>query len=118
SGFGFSGGRPRCFAYWQDFQKCYAGTDNPQTCVAQYADYFECLHRPQEVRYLSNFSHRLLKPTSFLPKQARAKAVEREFFRQAQAVAKEGRKAADVLADGAIVGLGIIQQSQEDKKES
>ncbi|KAJ3570566.1 hypothetical protein NP233_g4317 [Leucocoprinus birnbaumii] len=98
SGFAYSGGRPRCFAYWQDFQKCYAGTDDPKGCMNQYFDYFECLHHTKE--------------------KARAKTVEEQFLRKAQAVAKEGRKAADVLADGAIVGLGIIQQAQEDKKKS
>jgi NADH dehydrogenase (ubiquinone) Fe-S protein 5 len=48
--------------------------------------------------------------------RARAKAIEQEFLRKAEAAAKDGRNAADVLADGAIVGLGIIQQSQADKK--
>ena len=50
--------------------------------------------------------------------QARAKQVEQEYLRQVHAITKEDRKAADVLADGVIVGLGIIQQAQEDKKKS
>ncbi|KAF5356778.1 hypothetical protein D9756_006709 [Leucocoprinus leucothites] len=72
--------------------------NDPKSCATQYFDYFECLHHTKE--------------------QARAKAVEQEFLRKAQAIAKEGRKTADVLADGAIVGLGIIQQAQEDGKKS
>ncbi|KAF9447741.1 hypothetical protein P691DRAFT_775902 [Macrolepiota fuliginosa MF-IS2] len=98
SGFGFSGGRSRCFTYWQEFQKCYAGTDDPKSCATQYFDYFECLHHPKEL--------------------ARAKAIEQEFLRKAQSVAKEGRKVADVLAEGTTVGLGIIQQAEADKKKS
>jgi NADH dehydrogenase (ubiquinone) Fe-S protein 5 len=43
--------------------------------------------------------------------------VQDEFIRKAQASAKEGQKAADVLADGAIVGLGLIQRSKEQVEE-
>ena len=50
--------------------------------------------------------------------QAHAKQVEQEYLRQVHAITKEDRKATDVLADGVIVGLGIIQQAQEDKKKS
>ncbi|EKM77417.1 hypothetical protein AGABI1DRAFT_115320 [Agaricus bisporus var. burnettii JB137-S8] len=99
SGFGFSGGRPRCFAFWQEFQKCYAGTDDPKNCANQCFDYFECLHHYGE--------------------RERAKKIEGEYLRKAESVAKEGRKTADVLSDGAIVGLGLIQQKeQEEKKKS
>ncbi|KAF8069125.1 hypothetical protein FPV67DRAFT_1669150 [Lyophyllum atratum] len=94
SGFGYSGGRSRCFAYWQEFSKCYAQTDNPTACRPQSEDYLECLHHPKEV--------------------ARAKAVQDEFIRQAEASAKEGQKAADVVADGVIVGLGLIQRGKEE----
>lgn len=54
---------------------------------------------------------------SFLSQVARAKLVQDEFIRKAQASAKEGQKAADVLADGAIVGLGLIQRSREQAEE-
>jgi len=57
-------------------------------------------------------------PVLTCTQQARAKQVEQEYLRQVHAITKEGRKAADVLADGVIVGLGIIQQAQEDKKKS
>ena len=41
---------------------------------------------------------------------ARAKAVKAEFIKQAEHHTKEGRKVADVLADGVIVGVGLIQR--------
>jgi hypothetical protein len=47
------------------------------------------------------------------PRQiARAKAVKAEFVRQAEHASKEGRKAADILAEGAIVGVGLIQRDK------
>ncbi|EDR08198.1 uncharacterized protein LACBIDRAFT_179454 [Laccaria bicolor S238N-H82] len=90
SGFGWGGGRSRCFTYWQEFQKCYAQTDNPIECRPQSRDYLECLHHPQEV--------------------TRAKIVQEEFIRKVEHSAKEGRKTADVLAEGSIVGVGLIQR--------
>jgi NADH dehydrogenase (ubiquinone) Fe-S protein 5 len=36
--------------------------------------------------------------------------VKAEFIKQAEHHAKEGRKVADVLADGVIVGVGLIQR--------
>ncbi|KAF8911223.1 hypothetical protein CPB85DRAFT_1304298 [Mucidula mucida] len=44
SGFSYSGGQPRCFAFWQEFQKCYASADIPTQCRLQGEDYLECLH--------------------------------------------------------------------------
>ncbi|EMD35646.1 hypothetical protein CERSUDRAFT_116386 [Gelatoporia subvermispora B] len=90
SGYGVHGGVPRCFAYWQEFQKCYAQADAPVQCRLQADDYLECLHHTNEI--------------------ARAKAVKAEFVRKAQHQAHEGRKAADILADGVIVGVGLIQR--------
>jgi len=57
-------------------------------------------------------------PVLTCTQQAHAKQVEQEYLRQVHAITKEDRKATDVLADGVIVGLGIIQQAQEDKKKS
>jgi NADH dehydrogenase (ubiquinone) Fe-S protein 5 len=55
----------------------------------------------------------LLRVLNFLSAQiARAKAVKAEFIKQAEHHAKEGRKVADVLADGVIVGVGLIQRDQ------
>ncbi|EJC97691.1 uncharacterized protein FOMMEDRAFT_130381 [Fomitiporia mediterranea MF3/22] len=93
SGFGFTGGPSRCFAYWQEFSKCYANTDNPQVCIAQSEDYLECLHHTKEIE--------------------RAKTVKAQFIKKAEHEAKEGRKAGDILADGVIVGLGLISKEED-----
>ncbi|KAN0084241.1 hypothetical protein V8E55_007745 [Tylopilus felleus] len=92
SGFGYTGGRSRCFAHWQAFQKCYAQADAPQECKLQAEDYLECLHHRKEI--------------------ARANAVKAEFIKQAEHLAKEGRKTADVLAEGVIVGVGLIRRDE------
>jgi len=55
-------------------------------------DYLECLHHTKEI--------------------ARAKAVKAEFIKRAEHQASEGRKAADILADGVIVGVGLIQREK------
>ncbi|KZT25691.1 hypothetical protein NEOLEDRAFT_1178156 [Neolentinus lepideus HHB14362 ss-1] len=96
STFGLHGGRPRCFAFWQEFSKCYAGTDNPKQCKPMADDYLECLHHTQEI--------------------ARAKAVKAEFVRKAEKQAHEGRKVADILAEGAIAGVGLIQRGDDQTK--
>ncbi|CAL1699064.1 unnamed protein product [Somion occarium] len=93
SGFGVQGGTPRCFPLWQEFTKCYAATDNPGQCRDQADDYLECLHRTKEI--------------------ARAKAIKSEFIKKAEHQAQEGRKVADILADGVIVGVGLIQRGKE-----
>ncbi|KAG6868078.1 hypothetical protein C0993_007755 [Termitomyces sp. T159_Od127] len=94
SGFGYTGGRSRCFNYWQEFSRCYAQTDNPGACRLQAGDYLECLHGTKEV--------------------ARAKQVKAELLRKAQAAVKEGQKAADIAADGGNIGLGLIKRSTEE----
>jgi len=38
--------------------------------------------------------------------------VKAQFIRKAEHEAKEGRKAGDILADGVIVGLGLIQRKE------
>ena len=45
---------------------------------------------------------------------ARAKAVKAEFVKRAEHQATEGRKAADILADGVIVGVGLIKREKAD----
>ncbi|KAI6019952.1 hypothetical protein F5J12DRAFT_968327 [Pisolithus orientalis] len=119
SGFGYTGGRSRCFAYWQEFSKvyirrspigftgtdeteprlqCYSQADAPSQCRVQADDYLECLHHTKEIE--------------------RAKAVRAEFIKQAEHQAKEGRKVADLLADGVIVSVGLIQRDRgSDGKE-
>ncbi|KDQ09590.1 hypothetical protein BOTBODRAFT_137553, partial [Botryobasidium botryosum FD-172 SS1] len=88
SGYGYTGGRSRCFPLWQEFAKCYAQTDNPSDCVAASKDYTECLHHTQEI--------------------ARARAVKTHFIEKAAHQTKEGRKTADILSEGVIVGVGLI----------
>ncbi|CAO3616751.1 unnamed protein product [Cunninghamella echinulata] len=48
SGFGFDGGRGRCFQFWQEFNKCYAAANFPRQCISQRDDYLECLHHTKE----------------------------------------------------------------------
>ncbi|TFK26570.1 hypothetical protein FA15DRAFT_270976 [Coprinopsis marcescibilis] len=91
----WSGGRPRCFVYWQEFQKCYAQTDSPRECTPSANDYLECLHKPKET--------------------ARAHAIEKEYLRAVQRATKENKKSSDALADSVIVGVGLINREGTDK---
>ncbi|KAI9347700.1 hypothetical protein BDR26DRAFT_931411 [Obelidium mucronatum] len=49
SGFGISGGRGRCFSFFQDYAGCFASADSPKECVRQYEDYQECLYHRKEL---------------------------------------------------------------------
>jgi len=55
----------------------------------------ECLHHTKEAK--------------------RAKTIQDEFIRQAESKAKEGQKTADILADGVIVGVGLIKREGKDE---
>ncbi|KAG2218012.1 hypothetical protein INT45_010809 [Circinella minor] len=61
SGFGLNGGRGRCFHFWQEFNKCYAGADFPQQCNAQRDDYMECLHHTKEFARVAHIKAEELK---------------------------------------------------------
>ncbi|KAJ1565237.1 hypothetical protein HK096_003878 [Nowakowskiella sp. JEL0078] len=61
SGFGTNGGRGRCFPFWQEFAKCYAGVDNPKECKNQYEDYQECLYHRKELARLAIVEQQWLK---------------------------------------------------------
>lgn len=61
---------------------------------------------------LSASSHLVPKLYQYTPQIARAKAVKAEFIRKAEHQAHEGRKAADILADGVIVGVGLISRGE------
>ncbi|KZS87263.1 hypothetical protein SISNIDRAFT_476315 [Sistotremastrum niveocremeum HHB9708] len=93
SGFGYAGGRSRCFTFWQEFSKCYAGADTPSECRLQAEDYLECLHHKNET--------------------ARAKAIQAEFAKRVKHEAHEGRKEAQILKDGAVVGVGLIESTSK-----
>ncbi|KAL1408909.1 hypothetical protein Q8F55_005723 [Vanrija albida] len=88
SGFGYSGGRTRCFVFWQEFSKCYANADAPQECVAQKDDYLECLHRTKEI--------------------ARAKEIKAHWVQSQVREGADARKAAEKAATGVIVNLGLV----------
>jgi NADH dehydrogenase (ubiquinone) Fe-S protein 5 len=88
--------------------QCYAETDNPKECRPQAEDYLECLHHTKEARRAPSISPTLL--TMNNPQIARAKAIKEEFVKKVQHQAAEGRKIADVLADGVITGVGLIQR--------
>ncbi|KAJ3075515.1 hypothetical protein HDU98_007888 [Podochytrium sp. JEL0797] len=49
SGFGTSGGRGRCFSFFQDYAACFAQADSPKQCLLQYEDYQECLYHRKEI---------------------------------------------------------------------
>ncbi|KAF8342895.1 uncharacterized protein EI90DRAFT_3030600, partial [Cantharellus anzutake] len=95
SGFGYSGGRSRCFALWQEFAKCYADAERPSQCIAQSEDYLECLHHTKEI--------------------ARAKTVKAHLVEKLAHEGKEGRKVADILSEGVIVGVGLIGADKHPK---
>ncbi|KAJ8489153.1 hypothetical protein ONZ51_g3110 [Trametes cubensis] len=105
SGYGYNGGSSRCLALLRILAgvlktvtgKCYAQADVPKQCAPQAEDYLECLHHTKEI--------------------ARAKEIKAEFIRKAEHQANEGRKAADILADGVIVGVGLIQRGEAAKSK-
>ncbi|GJN94191.1 hypothetical protein Rhopal_007265-T1 [Rhodotorula paludigena] len=96
SGYGYTGGRSRCFPFWQEFQKCYAGADTPEQCVLQKEDYLECLHHTKEV--------------------SRALRVKTEYLTKTASELDTKRVEAQTHAEGGILGLGLlnaVQQSQQ-----
>jgi NADH dehydrogenase (ubiquinone) Fe-S protein 5 len=92
--------------------QCYAQTDNPSECRPQGDDYIECLFHHREVCLASTCCHTSVPVTHSSYQIERAKQVKAEFIRKAEYQAKEGRKAADVLADGVIVGVGLIRRGK------
>ncbi|PWN23986.1 hypothetical protein BCV69DRAFT_236807, partial [Microstroma glucosiphilum] len=88
SGFGFTGGRSRCFTFWQEFQKCYSVADHPSECVPQKDDYLECLHHGKEI--------------------ARAKQVKEHYIHHEIKKAKEQREKGEQRATGGVMRLGLI----------
>ncbi|KAK4056392.1 hypothetical protein OIO90_002535 [Microbotryomycetes sp. JL221] len=101
SGFGYEGGRSRCFPFWQDFQKCYASADVPTQCVAQKEDYLECLHHTKEI--------------------SRALQIKTQYLKKTAHEVAEKQKQTNVAADSGILGLGLLtadsdQQQSKDKQ--
>lgn len=92
----------------------------PAKCRPPLDDYVECLHHTNEACRpslpCSLHTHHSTTHLPVMPTQiARAKAIKTEFIRKAEHQATEGRKAADIIADGAIVGVGLIKREGEAK---
>ncbi|RUP51320.1 hypothetical protein BC936DRAFT_148765 [Jimgerdemannia flammicorona] len=92
SGFGYNGGRGRCFNFWQEFHKCYAMADSPQECLLQRDDYLECLHHTKEI--------------------ARVLRIKTEELKQLERRKLE-LKVADSAAKSNVARLGIIEGEKQ-----
>ncbi|PWN52884.1 hypothetical protein IE53DRAFT_339792 [Violaceomyces palustris] len=90
SGFGFKGGRSRCFTHWQDFQKCYAKADTPSECVSEKDDYMECLHHTKEI--------------------ARAKDIKEHWIQRQAREAHDAKEKGELRATSSIMNLGLIAE--------
>ncbi|WFD27838.1 hypothetical protein MNAN1_002844 [Malassezia nana] len=95
SGFGIKGGPSRCFAFWQDFRKCYLTADEPTECVPQKEDYLECLHHTKELE--------------------RAHAIQRRMIEVQHEESKRAREAVRDQAHG--LRLGLIDPNAESATE-
>ncbi|SHO79139.1 Uncharacterized protein MSYG_3487 [Malassezia sympodialis ATCC 42132] len=71
SGFGIKGGPSRCFAFWQDFRKCYLTADEPSECSLQKEDYLECLHHTKELERAHMIQRRMIEVQHEESKRAR-----------------------------------------------
>ncbi|ORZ15794.1 hypothetical protein BCR42DRAFT_415912 [Absidia repens] len=101
SGFGYDGGRGRCFQFWQEFNKCYASADVPQQCLAQRDDYLECLHHTKEF--------------------ARVTRIKTEELKQAhkmQQAAEQAKKDAKTSAESNLPRLNIIDEPQQEPAQT
>ena len=59
-----------------------------------------------------SFIRFLLRVTLLSMQIERAKTVKAHFVKKVEHEAKEGRKAGEILADGVIVGLGLINRKE------
>ncbi|KZV84195.1 hypothetical protein EXIGLDRAFT_727550 [Exidia glandulosa HHB12029] len=96
SGYGYSGGRGRCYPYWQEVIKCYQSVGEPSECRLQADDYLECLHHRKEI--------------------ARAKLIQSEFIKHAAHLDREAQKGADIAQGGAVATVGLIDKSSSSGK--
>ncbi|CAH7676177.1 NADH dehydrogenase Fe-S protein 5 [Phakopsora pachyrhizi] len=87
SGFSYTGSRPRCFDFWQEFRKCYAGADFPEDCRAQADDYGECLTHKKEI--------------------AKAKKIQEVFAEKQSSQLKQQKESTGVSGSG-ILSLGLV----------
>ncbi|KAI5479503.1 respiratory chain complex I component [Pseudohyphozyma bogoriensis] len=96
SGFGYTGGRSRCFAFWQDFQKCYAKADLTSECSTQVDDYLECLHHNKEV--------------------ARAMEIKTQYLTKTVHELEQKRKKVEEKVESGILGLGLLGAEKDEAK--
>lgn len=96
SGFSYTGRRPRCFEFWQEFQKCFAGADFPEDCRAQVEDYNECLTHRKEIE--------------------RAKTLQQHFSKK-QAQQLENQKLEENVTQSGIISLGLLSRARADKAQ-
>ncbi|KAG0228577.1 hypothetical protein B0O80DRAFT_440745 [Mortierella sp. GBAus27b] len=93
SGYGYGGGRSRCYPFWQEFHKCYALADKPEECVLQRDDYLECLHHSKEA--------------------IRTKTIQDEQWKQKEKRAKEAaesKKKADSTSASNVPRLNVVEE--------
>ncbi|KDE07291.1 hypothetical protein MVLG_02511 [Microbotryum lychnidis-dioicae p1A1 Lamole] len=93
SGFGYAGGRSRCFAFWQDFSACYSKADMLHECIQPKEDYLECLHRTKEI--------------------SRAMKIKSQYLTKTKVELDQKRKEIETTTDSGILGLGLLQRSEE-----
>ena len=96
SGFSYSGKRPRCFEFWQEFQKCYASADFPEDCRPQVEDYNECLSHKKEI--------------------ARAKTLQENFSKK-QAQQLEKQKLEENVTQSGIISLGLLSRARAEEAQ-
>ncbi|SCZ98389.1 BZ3500_MvSof-1268-A1-R1_Chr3-2g06337 [Microbotryum saponariae] len=93
SGFGYAGGRSRCFAFWQDFSSCYSKADMLHECVQPRDDYLECLHRTKEI--------------------SKAMKIKSQYLTKTKVELDQKRKEIETTTDSGILGLGLLQRPDE-----
>lgn len=99
--------------------QCYAKTDKPAECMPSAEDYLECLHHTKEVCFfLVVAAGRPIELRHHFFQIRRAQTVQAQFMKIAQERAKDSRQAAEITADGVIVGLGLISKDKPQEKGS
>ncbi|CED83278.1 NDUFS5 [Phaffia rhodozyma] len=98
SGQSLKGGLTPCFVFWQDFTRCYAGTDNPKDCTLFREDYQECLHNKKE--------------------HARSEAIHAQYAKNLEKEGKSQKEIAQALKLGLAVSVGLIEGHGYEKEGS
>merc|ERR1711939_894308 len=93
SGHGYTGGRSRCFGFWQEFSKCHAAADDAKSCGDQKEDYIECLHHNKEI--------------------ARAMGIKKHYLTTVADKVADRRREAEQQIDSGILGLGLLNSGDK-----